>query len=146
MTTGLGAIAARKSAWSRPSARARGGHCSVSAGSSFSQLRRNVVTKQLGAAIVQRRSTPHSHVVIVPPPELPVTPMLLGIDLRPGQQVIEGADAVPGPPGAEELADEELLVARVEVLADADADPRLELLVGVLQPLALADGSKIRTT
>jgi len=29
----------------------------------------------LGAAIVQRCSTPQSQVVIVPPPELPVTPM-----------------------------------------------------------------------
>ena len=38
-------------------------------------LRRNVVTKQLGAAIVHRGSTPHSQVVIVPPPELPVTPI-----------------------------------------------------------------------
>ena len=71
---GFGAIAARKSSWSRASRRARGGHCSVSAGSSFSMLWRKVVTKQLGAAIVQRCSTPQSHVVMVPPPEFPVTP------------------------------------------------------------------------
>ena len=35
---------------------ARGGHCSVSCGSSFSRLRRKVVTKHAGAAIVQRRN------------------------------------------------------------------------------------------
>jgi hypothetical protein len=37
-------------------------------------LRRSSVTKQLGAAIVHRSSRPQSHVVIVPPPELPVIP------------------------------------------------------------------------
>jgi hypothetical protein len=50
----------------------------MSAPSSFSMLRRISVTKQLGAAIVQRDSTPHSHVDIVPPPELPVMPRCLG--------------------------------------------------------------------
>ena len=59
--TGLGAMAAMKSAWSNPNARARGGHCSVSTGNSFSRLRRKVVTKQLGAAIVQREDR---HIVI----------------------------------------------------------------------------------
>ena len=51
-----------------------GGHCSVSAGSSFSALWRKVVTKQPGAAMVQRGSRPQSQVVMVPPPELPVIP------------------------------------------------------------------------
>ena len=64
---------------------------------------------------------------------------MLRIDLRARQQVVERADAVPGPPAAEELADEELLVAREQVLADADARPVLLLDVAVLQPLALAD-------
>ena len=35
-------------------------------------------TKQLGAAMVQRGSRPQSHVVMVPPPELPVRPMWRG--------------------------------------------------------------------
>ena len=60
----------------------------------------------------------------MPPPELPVTPDLVRIDLRAGEQVIERPDAVPRPPRAEELAHEELLVAGVEMLADADADRR----------------------
>ena len=122
MMTGLGARAARKSSWSRPRASARGGHCSVSAGSSFSRLRRKVVTKQDGAAMVQRCSTPQSQVVIVPPPELPVTPTCCGSTSVRRQQVVQRADAVPGPPRAEELADQELLVAGVQVFAHADAD------------------------
>ena len=34
--------------------------------------------KQLGAAMAQRCSTPQSQVVMVPPPELPVTPICVG--------------------------------------------------------------------
>src|SRR5205807_2029739 len=45
---------------------------------------------------------------------------VLGIDFGPAEQVVERPDAVPRPPGAEEFADEELLVPRDEVLADAD--------------------------
>ena len=83
------------------------------------------MTKQPGAAIVQRGSRPHSQVVIVPPPELPVMPTCFGSTSGRDEQVVERADAVPGPPAAEELADEELLVAGVEMLADADARPML---------------------
>ena len=92
---------------------ARGGHCSVSCGSSFSRLRRIVVTKQAGAPIVQRRSRPISQVLIVPPPELPGDADVIRIDFLARQQIIERPDAVPGPPGAEKFADQVLLIARI---------------------------------
>ena len=63
------------------------------------------------------------------------------VHLRAREQVIERANAVPGAPRAKKLADQELLVAGVQVLVDTDTDPRLELLVGILQPLALAEAT-----
>src|SRR5438270_10284214 len=50
---------------------------------------------------------------------------VLRIDLRPAEQVVERPDAVPRPPRAAEFADEELLIPREEMLADADARPLL---------------------
>jgi len=41
-------------------------------------LRRHVVMKQLGAAIVKRGSSASSHAACVPPPELPVRPRCFG--------------------------------------------------------------------
>ena len=89
--------------------------------------------------MVHRGSTPQSQVVMVPPPELPVMPTCFGVDLRAGQQVVERADAVPGAPGPEELADQELLVAGQQVLADRRRLGRCPWGVSVLQPLPLAD-------
>ena len=43
------------------------------------------------------------------------------VDLLAGQEVVEAPHAVPDPPCAEELANEELVVGRVDVLGDADA-------------------------
>ena len=66
-------------------------------------------------------------------------PTCFGSTSLPRQQIIERANAVPGSPGAEKLADQELLIAREQMLADADAVPRLQVLIDILQPLALAD-------
>ena len=71
---------------------------------------------------------------------------VLRIDLRARQQVIERADAVPGPPASEELADEELLIAREQMFADADARPVILLDVAVLQRSPWPIGSKMSTT
>ena len=110
------------------------------------QVARNDVTKQLGAAIVQRGSTPQSHVVIVPPPELPVMPTCCG-STSGDQQVVERPHAVPRPPRAEELADEELLVAAMKCSRDADADVRFcRCSSGYCSRSPWPIGSKISTT
>ena len=94
----------------------------MSAGSSFSMLCRNVVTKQLGrshgpATIetaepgrqgASTRVAGHTHV--------------LGIHLGARQQVIQRADAIPGSPHAEELAHQKLLVPGVQMFRDSHAD------------------------
>ena len=59
------------------------------------------------------------------------------VDLFTCQQIIECADAVPGAPGGEVLTHEKLLIARLEMLARAHANGRLEVLVGVLNALPL---------
>ena len=64
---------------------------------------------------------------------------MLRIDLLTRQQIVQCSDAVPGSPRAEELADEKLLIARVQMLGHTDAAARFEVLIDVLQSLALPD-------
>src|SRR4029453_4341087 len=64
---------------------------------------------------------------------------VLQIDFLPREQIIECPDAVPGPPGAEKLAHEKLLIAGVQVFADTVAVARLQISTDVLQSFALAD-------
>ena len=73
-------VGTRKLWWSSPRARARGGHCSASAGISLRRFRAKVETKQLGAAAVTRSSQALTRQVIVPPPLFPVTPRNGAVD------------------------------------------------------------------
>jgi hypothetical protein len=61
------------------------------------------------------------------------------VDFRSCEQVIESTNSVPGPPTAEKLADQELLIASVEVLADADPRASFCFLMTILQTFSLPD-------
>ncbi len=62
---------------------------------------------------------------------------MFGIYFGTREEIIECADAVPRTPASQKLTDKELLIAREQVFAHADAGPVRFLDVGVLRPLAL---------
>ena len=64
---------------------------------------------------------------------------VLGVHLFPRQEIIESADAVPGPPHAKKFAYQELLIACIQMLADANAPFGFESRVHVLQAFSLAN-------
>ena len=44
------------------------------------------------------------------------------IDLGAGEEIVQRANSVPGPPGSDEPADQKLLVARLQMFTDTDSD------------------------
>ena len=122
---GLGARAARKSAWSRPSASAAG-RALLGVGRQFvfqvaAEGRHEAGRRRHGPALLDA-AEPGGHGAaagVAGDADVP------RVDLGPRQQVVQGPDAVPGAPGAEELAHQELLVAGVDVLGRARSAARL---------------------
>src|SRR5262249_50562034 len=70
---------------------------------------------------------------------IPRNPHVTRIDFLATQQIIQGADPVPGAPRAKKLADQELLVADHQVFFDSRPDWRSKIAFRKLQPLPLSN-------
>jgi hypothetical protein len=64
---------------------------------------------------------------------------LIRVNFGSGEQVIERAHAVPGPPGAKELIDESLLVSDEVVLTGARVNGVLSVFPEILRTFPLTD-------